>query len=104
MVAWSKRGCDASTKHRRYHHRGGAVEIRRRSGGLIEAMRCLAALTDDGWSIERQARDLYDEFRRFRPLPDETSPRRALMKRVLSSGLPVPKADRIARIIRSGEQ
>ncbi len=66
------------------------------------ALRALAGLMGDDTSVEQQARVIADRLARYRPMPVDTSPERLLMHEVLDSGLGVPGAERIRKILRSG--
>ena len=65
------------------------------------ALRQLAALLGADMPRERLARDLAGRLKRFRPMPAETAPERVLMREIITSGLPVPGPDRLARILRT---
>ena len=83
--------------------RGGDPRAARRAR-RDAALRALAKLTLEGGSAERQARLIADRVARYRPLPAETGMPRRLMRQVVDAGLQLPGPDRIARILRSGEQ
>src|SRR3954447_12312907 len=88
--------------------RGGdqrAAERARRD----EALHRLAAMVGAGMPGERLARVLgpplarvlATRLARFRPMPTETAPDRVLMREIVTSGMPLPGPDRLARILRA---
>ena len=64
------------------------------------ALRQLAMLMGADIPTEPLARHLAGRLKRFRPMPAETAPDRVLMQQIITSGLPVPGPDRLARILR----
>jgi hypothetical protein len=68
-----------------------------------EALRSLASLIVPEKPAEEQARILAGRLARYQPMANETTPERVLMQKIAHSDLPVPKVDRLARILRSSE-
>jgi hypothetical protein len=64
-----------------------------------EALRALARLNGNDVPVELVARKISNRLGRYRPLPDETIPERVLMRAVIDTGLPVPSAERIRKIL-----
>jgi hypothetical protein len=64
-----------------------------------EALRALARLNGNDAPVELVAREISNRLGRYRPLPDETIPERVLMRAVIDTGLPVPSAERIRKIL-----
>ena len=65
------------------------------------ALRRLAAMMNTDMPAQRLARVLTSRLARYRPRPAERAPARQLMREVVTSGLPVPGPDRLARILRT---
>jgi hypothetical protein len=63
------------------------------------ALRDLAPLLAPGQPIETQARIVIDHLSRYRPALNETAPERQLMAQIASTGLEVPSAERLRRIL-----
>jgi hypothetical protein len=77
--------------------RGGdpyAEQRRKRDDNI----RALVPLVAPGKSLEQQARDIAGRLTRYRPMPEETSPERRLMREIVEVGLPIG-ADRIRKIL-----
>ena len=79
--------------------RGGDRHASRRAE-RDEALRTLGTLIAAEAAPEQQARHIADRLARFRPMAKETAPERALMQQIVDSGLPLPKPDRLGRILR----
>ena len=63
-----------------------------------ENIRALVPLVAPGKSLEQQAREIAGRLTRYRPMPEETSPERRLMREIVEVGLPIG-ADRIRKIL-----
>ena len=92
------------------HLRRAAEPRRRRRGGdpreahrrkRDAALCALAPLVAPGQPLEQQARAVIDRARRYRPAPGEVGAERQLLRQINEAGLPIPTADRVARILRS---
>src|SRR3954468_4380510 len=69
-----------------------------------EALRSLATMIAPAAAAEQQARKIASRLARYQPMPDQTAAERVLMKQIVDSALPIPKPDRLARILRSGDR
>jgi hypothetical protein len=63
-----------------------------------DKIRALVPLIAPGKPLEQQAREIAGRLARFRPMPEETSPDRRLMREIAETGLPIG-AERIRKIL-----
>jgi len=81
------------------HRRGDPKAACRRERDA--AASALAQLLAPGQPLEEQARIVVDRVARYQPVAGKLGADRQLMDQIKAAGLPLPSADRVARIIRS---
>jgi hypothetical protein len=96
----ARRRLERQRKSSATRRRGGdPYKARRRKRD--EAVCALASLIAPERPLEQQARAVIDRVVRYRPVPGEVSADRQLLSQIRETGLPIPRVDRVARILRA---
>lgn len=102
LAAIDAGGEAATAIDRPAHRRRGGDPHANQRARRDAALRELAASMGDDVPAQRQAREIVRRLARYRPAAEETTEERLLMRQIIDTGLAVPKADRIKRILKTG--
>jgi hypothetical protein len=99
LITAAQRHLAHTAESRRSCRRGDPKAACRRERDA--AASALAQLLAPGQPLEEQARIVVDRVARYQPVAGKLGADRQLMDQIKAAGLPLPSADRVARIIRS---